>query len=242
MGKYIADPLRKSPIRVIAEGNFLEEILMKLDNIKLIIFDLDGTLINAYPAIYRSFNHTMRIVGVQVQKESVIRRAVGWGDKNLIKPFVRKKDLEDALYLYRSHHADSLIKYSKLFPQVGAMLGRLKRSGYKLAVASNRPTRFSVILLRHLDIKKYFDFVLCGDKLKHIKPHPEVLQRIMRRLKKTPQQTLFVGDMYIDCQAGRRAKVKTIMVTTGSSSKKELEEEKPWRIVPRVVDVLKFIP
>lgn len=208
---------------------------------KLIIFDLDGTLIDAYPAIVESFNSTMQKLDYPKQGALIIRKSVGWGDKNLLKPFIKEKDLKKALYIYRRHHQISLIKKSRLFPGTLALLKKLKTRGYKLAVASNRPTKFSWILIRHLKLKKFFDYVLCADRIKHIKPHPEILNKIMRRFSVKPAQSLYVGDMSIDAQAGRRAKVKTIIVTTGSSTKKEIKQERPDRIIRKITDLNELI-
>lgn len=204
---------------------------IKRGNSKLIIFDLDGTLIDAYPAIIRSFNYTMLKLGYRKKNALTIRRAVGWGDENLLKPFLRLKDLDKALLIYRRHHAKALVKNSRAVSGAYRVLDYLKRKGYALAVASNRPTRFSRILIRHLKLEKYFDYVLCADKLKKGKPSPEILNRIMRRLKVRPSSTIYVGDMAIDAEAGRRAKVKTIIVTGGSSTRREIEAENPCLII-----------
>jgi phosphoglycolate phosphatase len=211
------------------------------NEIKLIIFDLDGTLIDAYPAITSSFNYTMRKLGYPLQNKTVIRRAVGWGDENLLKPFIKQEDFKKALSLYRNHHKRSLVIASRIMPRVKTVLVGLKNKGYKLAVASNRPTRFSQILLRHLNLKKYFAFVLCADKLKKGKPHPQILNKIMEKFALSPGQTIYVGDMVIDAQAGKRAKVKTIIVTGGSSLRHEIAKEKPFRIIPKIADLLQIL-
>jgi HAD superfamily hydrolase (TIGR01509 family) len=205
--------------------------------IQLVIFDLDGTLINAYPAIIRSLNYVMGELGYPKQDALLIRRAVGWGDEKLLAPFVSPKDLKKALSLYRRHHKKSLIQDSQLSPGAGVLLSRLKAKGYKLAVASNRPTKFSWILIRHLKIGRYFDYVLCADKLKNRKPHPEILNKILAKFSLKPKEALYVGDMCIDIQAGRRAKVKTIAVATGSNNRQELKRVKPYRIVNKVVSL-----
>jgi phosphoglycolate phosphatase len=209
--------------------------------IKLIIFDLDGTLVNAYQAIISSFNYAMQKMGYSRQDACTIRRAVGSGDENLLEPFIKPKDLKKTLLIYRRHHKRSLMRGSRLFPQAKRLLNYLKGKGYKLAVASNRPTRFSRILIRHLKIAQYFDYVLCADKLKYIKPHPEILNRIMRRFSVKPLEALYVGDMGIDAQAGRRAAVKTVIVTTGSSSIEKIKKEKPWRIIRKIRDLLRVL-
>lgn len=209
-----------------------------MENTRLIIFDLDGTLVDAYPAIIKSFNYTMQRLNYPTQSDLIIRRAVGRGDENLLKSFIRVKVLKVALSIYRKHHRKALLGGVNLFPQVYKILAYLKNKGYKLAVASNRPTRFSWILIRHLRLERYFDYVLCADKLKHLKPHPEIINKIMGKFKVKPQQALYVGDMTIDAQAGRCAKVKTIIVTTGSSTRKEIQREKPYRIIRRIADLV----
>ena len=208
-----------------------------MKDIKLIIFDLDGTLVDAYPAIIKSFNYTMRRLNYPIQNASVIRRAVGLGDENLLRPFIKEKDLNKATSLYRRHHKKALLKGSRLFPQVNKVLGYLKNKGYKLAIASNRPTKFSWILIKHLRLESYFDYVLCADRLRYIKPHPEILNKIMQKLSARPWQVLYVGDMTIDAQAGRRAKVKTIIVTTGSSTNYQIKKERPYRIIRKIKEL-----
>ena len=101
-------------------------------------------------------------------------------------------------------------------------------------MASNRPTRFSLIILRQLGIKKYFAYVLCADKLKKGKPHPAILQTILKKFCLKPREALYVGDMVIDLQAGHAARIKTVAVATGSNSKTELQRFKPHAIIARV--------
>lgn len=212
-----------------------------LKNTKLIILDLDGTLINAYPAIIRSFNFTMARLNYPLQGERTICRAVGKGDDKLLKPFVRSEDLKKALCLYRQHHQKALLKHSTLFPKVKMILQLLKQRGHKLAVASNRPSRFSWILIRHLGLARYFDYVLCADTLRYRKPHPLILRKIMRYFSLKPGETVYVGDMTIDAQAGRRAGVNTVIVTTGSSDWAEIKKEKPDFIIRKIADLLKLL-
>jgi phosphoglycolate phosphatase len=196
--------------------------------------------VDAYLAIIASFNYTMRQAGYPLQSAALIRKSVGWGDENLLRPFVKPKDLQKVLEIYRRHHRNALLKNSRLFPGVLKMLKRFKRKGYKLAVASNRPTRFSWILIRHLKLKAYFDYVLCADKLKHAKPHPEILKKILQKFSLLPKEALYVGDMTIDAQAGRRAKVATVIVTTGSSPLPEIQKEHPWAIFRSITELVKI--
>ena len=199
--------------------------------LKLIIFDLDGTLVDAYPAITASFNRTMKAFGYPRQKASIIRRAVGWGDENLLRPFVEEAHVAPALSFYRRCHRVDLLKNSRVIGGAYAVLGALRTKGYKLAVATNRPQRFTWIIIRHLKLDRSLDYVVCADQLKNIKPHPEILIKIMHKFRAWRHQTVFVGDMRIDAQTARNAGVRGVMVTSGSHTKAELARERPWRII-----------
>lgn len=215
--------------------------LQQIKGLKLIIFDLDGTLVDAYPAIVGSFNYAMQKLGYPPRAGLVIRRAVGWGDENLLLPFIDSKDLKRALRIYRRHHRRALIQQSRIFTGVRALLRRLKIKGFNLAVASNRPTQFTLILMRHLGLDKYFDYILCADKLKRGKPDPAILKKIIQRFSVNSREAVYVGDMTIDAQAARRAKIRSVIVTTGSSGLTQIKKERPYRIIRRIRELSRLI-
>lgn len=84
--------------------------------IQLVIFDIDGTLINAYPAVYRSVNFTVKKFGFGRISHQTIKRTVGWGDRHLLQSFIGDKNLDRALSVYRRHHAAALRQDTKLLP------------------------------------------------------------------------------------------------------------------------------
>ncbi len=205
--------------------------------IKLVIFDLDGTLVNAYAAVVASINFTLRTLGLPLRDRNLIRRSVGWGDTKLLKRFVGEDAIQKALTIYRRHHAGALKHGTKFLPGAYPLLQDLKKQKYQLAIASNRPTRFSLIILRYLKIRKLFNVVLCADKLKRGKPDPRILKVILKKMKVKPQEALYVGDMTIDVETGKRADVKTVAVLTGSSTKREVEALRPSRVIRKISDL-----
>ena len=213
-----------------------------MKDISLAIFDLDGTLVDAYPAIYRSVNFTLKKFGHPAQDERVIRRAVGWGDKELLRPFVHAGELDRALAVYRRYHATALLTGTRLLPGARRVLSTLKQRGYKLAVASNRPTRFSRIILKRCAIGRYFDYMLCGDKVARGKPDPMILKAILARLKTPPAHAVYIGDMFIDVQTARRACVRSIALATGSSTRAELRRERPDALLAGLAGILGYLP
>lgn len=201
---------------------------------RLIIFDLDGTLVNAYPAVTASVNHTLTALGFSKKSAFEIKRKVGWGDRQLLAQFVGEDFADRATRIYRPHHTQALRTGVRFLPGAKQLLVRLKNKGFLLAIASNRPTRFTRIILKSLGVLSLFDMVLCADKAPNPKPHPDMLWMIIKRLEVAKRYTLFVGDMTIDVNTGKRARVKTVAVSTGSSSIKELKSLKPLAIIARI--------
>lgn len=208
--------------------------------IKLVIFDLDGTLIDAYRAIEKSLNFTLRSLGYKEVSYDQVRRAVGRGVRNFIAQFVKTADISKGLTLYRKHHQGALQRYSTLQPYARKVLSALRHQGIKLAVASNRPTKFSQVLIQHLGLGKYFDYVTCADKKHELKPEPYLLLKVIKKLKVDKNEALYVGDMCFDVQAANNAKVRAVAIVGGSSSRKELAALKPYKIIDNLSQLLKI--
>lgn len=212
--------------------------------IKAVIFDLDGTLVNAYRAVERSMNYALVRSGFPKVSPYTIKRSVGWGDRHLIEGFVGREHAPRVLEIYREHHQQSLKTGVKFLPGAARLLKDLDRQGYLLAIASNRPTKFTRIILKILDIEHHFDHVLCADKIERPKPHPDILRLILKKYKLRTHEALYVGDMTIDVQTGNSARVKTVAVLTGSSTREEISALKPFKIIPRIsglTDIIKTI-
>ena len=211
--------------------------------VKLVIFDLDGTLVNAYPAVSQSVNYTLGSLGFAARSHGEIKRSVGGGDRNLLAHFIGEKLANQAIAIYRPHHIKALgIKGAvKLLPGALGILKFLKKRGVKLAIASNRPTQFTRIILKELGISKFFDVVLCADRAKRPKPYPDILWTIEKRLKIQRPEILYVGDMTIDVHCAHEAGIRMVAVATGSSSKKELKELKPWAFIDKMVQLKSII-
>lgn len=208
---------------------------------ELLIFDLDGTLVNAFGAVTRSLNHMFTRMGYPRMSRAEVQRRVGWGEKTLVRAFVREEDLDQALRIYRRHHGEALRRGVKFLPGARKVLDGLRDRGYLLAIASNRPSRFTRIILAELGIRRHFSKVICADEVPRKKPAPDMLKKILKDLDVRPGKAVYVGDMHIDMQAGRRARMRTVGIPTGSCSRGELESENPTRVIRHPGDILKWL-
>ncbi len=204
---------------------------------KVIIFDLDGTLVDAYRAVWLSLNMAFKAVGLPRMSYQVVKKSVGWGERILVAKFVPPEKVEKTLTIYRQSHRKALMKGVRFLPGAKKLILDLHQKGTKLAIASNRPTEFCELILKNLKVRKYFEIVLCADRVKRPKPAGDMLKEILKRLEAKTSEAIYIGDMTIDVQTGRRANVKTIAVTTGSSSRSEILKEKPFQIIGKLKEL-----
>ncbi|MBI4549579.1 MAG: HAD-IA family hydrolase [Candidatus Omnitrophica bacterium] len=192
--------------------------------IRAAVFDLDGTLVNSRADITQSVNHALEGVGLPPLSEDEIGAHVGRGVTNLVRSVLGEshQDLfKKALARFKKHYSEHLLDHTALYPGVADTLERL--SGLKKAVLTNKPTEYSVRILRGLRVERYFDSVLGGDALPVKKPAPDALLLLAARFGLRPEEILMVGDSAIDVEAGKNAGVRTCAVTYGFGTRAELE-------------------
>lgn len=207
----------------------------------LYIFDLDGTLVDAYQAIRESLNSALKTLGYGPVSYSIVKKSVGEGINVFINKFFVREDYEKALSLYRRHHARNLDHKIFLRPEAEETLSALKRRGRIVAVASNRSQRFCSMILKRLKVIKYVDFLLCADKVGKIKPDPEIVFRILKKFKIPQEEAVFVGDMDIDLETAERAGIDGIFIKGGSSPLGKVKKRfKGVNVIASLSEVISF--
>ncbi len=191
---------------------------------QLFIFDLDGTLMDAYQAIWETLVYTLNKLGYPPVDFETAKRAVGHGDKNYIPRFFRPEHVEQASKIYREYHLKSLDGRVKLLPGAKELLEKLKETDKFIAVASNRPCESGMLLLKKLGIETYFDKTVFGDHVINQKPDPEMILKLLDFFRMDKEKAVFIGDMDIDVYTGKKAGIDTIVVPTGSSTIEEIEK------------------
>lgn len=208
---------------------------------RLFIFDLDGTLIDAYQSIWETLLYTLNALGYEPVDFETAKRAVGYGDKNYIPRFFKPQHIEQARKIYRKYHPKNLNGKVHLLPGARQILEKLHNDKKLIAVASNRPSESGLVIIENLNIMKFFFKMIFGDQVQQQKPHPDMILRLMEEAGVKAEQTVFIGDMTIDVFTGKNAGVDTIVVPTGSSSMEELAESKPSWLCNSLFDVIKML-
>ena len=161
--------------------------------LEAVVFDLDGTLIDSTEAIIESFFHTFETVDIESSSRQAIYDSISM---SLEKQFALFTDRDPVKLsrVYREHYFETSPLNTTILPGVGETLVRLQSQGLRMAIATSKSHRGSEILLDHLQIADYFEFIVGADCVSHHKPHLEALELSMSRMKIDPDQMIYVAD------------------------------------------------
>ncbi len=198
-----------------------------LGQIELLIFDLDGTLIDSEQDLALSVNATLARMGRTLLPEDQIASYVGQGVTVLVRRALGEGASEEevergaAIFLdeYRAHMLDHTTPYPGVCKALEALLTR------KLAVLTNKPVNFSRAILSGLGLDRYFFQVYGGNSFERKKPDPVGVLRLMAESKAPASKTLMIGDSATDVLTGRNSGVWTCGVTYGLGGPSLLKEQ-----------------
>ena len=192
--------------------------------IQLVIFDLDGTLIDSRLDLVHSVNATLRHMKRPELPDDVIASYVGDGAPTLIRRALGneaddeelvRSGLEHFLAYYREHKLDHTHLYSGIEEALAALENSQNGLPRKMAVLTNKPVHPSRAIVEALGLSRFFARVYGGNSFPTKKPDPEGAQTILREMETRPQETLIVGDSGVDVLTGRNAGTWTCGVTYG---------------------------
>ena len=205
---------------------------MTIQNKKLFIFDLDGTLVDTAPDFKNSINYMLNELNESEVSLEEIRNWVGYGARELIRRTVVDKNIphdekriEEMLKIFLLHYTHNIDDDSVLFNNVKNVLEFLKNNGIKLAVCTNKMERLSNILLEKLNVLHIFDYLVGGDSLSKSKPDPFPLINICEKLNTEISDSIMIGDSVTDLNAGKGAGMPVVLVSYGYTDNKDIYNE-----------------
>ena len=200
-------------------------------NIKLVIFDLDGTLLDTIEDLGDSVNEVLSSRDFPEHTYDQYCLFIGDGMEKLIQRSIPRECLDDKLLVgkilndYREAYARNWNKKSKPYQGVMNLLNQLKTRDVKSSVLSNKPHQFTELCVEELIGNKYFEMVLGQREGVKKKPSPDGAIEICHSLNIDPEETLFIGDTNVDIATGIAAGMKTIESFGGFVKKKNLEKQ-----------------
>lgn len=203
----------------------------------IVVFDLDGTLIDTAPDLLDSLNHCLGFAGLQRAAPDELRRFVGMGGRVMIeRAFAAQRQalaparLDELLAVFLDHYTGNIPGGSQPFPGVLAALDRLEQAGYATAVCTNKYERLSTSLLEALDLGQRFAAICGQDTFAFRKPDPRHLTETIRMAGGDPAQAIMVGDSRTDIDTAKAAGIPVIAVDFGYTDR-HVREFSPSRII-----------
>jgi phosphoglycolate phosphatase len=217
--------------------------------VKMVMVDLDGTLIDTAPDIAACANRMLRELGRPDWPVATVMTWIGNGVPRLVKRVLTGEmwaEPEEKLYLqalavFEKHYAANVSELSRPFPGVVEGVKQLQDLGFSLACITNKAEAFTRPLLRDLGLHGYFKLVLSGDSLPKQKPDPLPLLHACRYFGITPDHGVLVGDSSNDVQAARAAGMPVICVTYGYNHGHDIRDSHPDAVVDSLTEVPPYL-
>jgi phosphoglycolate phosphatase len=211
------------------------------NHIRAVIFDLDGTLVDSYQAIYLGFQYAYIQMGLTPLSYDEVKYRVGHSLQDMFRELLGAEKTQLAVTLFRQKYQEVYKTQTHLLPGAQETLASLHNRGIKLSVATNKLGRFSRDIIEHLELSRMFSAVIGeGDGARN-KPNPEMLYLAMEKMNAPKENTIMVGDSDIDIQAALNAGIRVYAVPSGTTSKEELTNAHPTATLDNLSDLLKHI-
>lgn len=185
----------------------------------LIVFDLDGTLIDSKLDLALSVNAARNHAGMPPLDHNLIYSYVGNGAPTLIRrslgPEASQKQADSALRFFYEYYQGHMLDNTVLYPGVQQVLDVLFNEKYTLAILTNKPVRFSSLLVEKLGLADHFRRIYGGNSFHSKKPDPHGLNHLMAELATPKDRTIMVGDSAVDIQTALNAGIVSCGVTYG---------------------------
>ncbi len=205
--------------------------------VDLLMFDLDGTLVDSREAIVDAVNYTLKELGRPERPGAEIVSFIGTGTSELLKKAGLKGAIEDGVRIFTGYFRLNSNRKSRLYPEVKETLNYFKKK--RLMIITNRIESIAETTLVEMGIHDFFESIIGGDNELCLKPSP---CQIERGIKKSPAgRSLFVGDMDLDVRAGKAAGVMTCGVSYGIGKLSDIEAAGPDLLIDRLGQLRELI-
>jgi phosphoglycolate phosphatase len=187
--------------------------------VALLIFDLDGTLIDSRLDLAHAVNATRAHMELGPVEHDLIFSYVGNGAPMLVRRAMgddaSEEDVAEALKFFLAYYRDHAVDYTVLYPGVMQSLVSLHEAGHQLAVLTNKPVRISEMIMQHFGLSRILMRIYGGNSFEQKKPHPIGIDTLRSEAGTSKEDTWMIGDSYVDIETAVNAGVPSCGVTWG---------------------------
>jgi len=199
---------------------------------RTVLFDLDGTLVDAFTTIHRAYCHTLPLFGYPAPTAEQVRRAVGGGLENAMGRFVPPELVAEACRVHVAYTERIQLEDPTVYPGGRELVAALHARGVKTAVLTNKIGDHARAVLAHLGLMPHLDLVLGARDCPWRKPAAEFTAEALRRLGSETATACLIGDSPFDLATARNAGLPCYCVTTGTHSADELRATGAAEVFP----------
>ena len=206
--------------------------------VKLMVFDLDGTLADTGDDLAGSVNRTLQSLGIPKRPDREILGFVGDGVRKLVERSLGKANgdrLDEALKRFKEIYAEHLLDQTTLYPGVQDVLRHFDRK--EKVLITNKARDFTLTICSGLGIAGFFKEIIAGDSNEFMKPDPRLLVPLMDRFESARDETLVVGDGINDILLARNAGVRSCAFLNGLGKREELLRLRPDFVIEKMIDL-----
>lgn len=201
---------------------------------RTVLLDLDGTLVDAFTTIHRSYAHTLPQFGRPAPSLAAVRAAVGGGLANAMARFLPPELIADAIKVHTAYSEKILLEDVKLMPGALDLVRTLHARGVTLAVYTNKNADASRRICTHLGLAPYLTANFGAGDTPWLKPQREFATHVLEKLHASPATTLLIGDSPFDIAAAHNGGFTCWGVTTGTHDAAQLAAAKADRVFPNL--------
>jgi len=215
-----------------------------MNGFDLLIFDLDGTLLDTALDVLTSTNLALEKMDLPAVTADRLKKAIGPGAEVFAEIVLGKENffrMDEFFALYRPIYHEKCLENTKPFADIPVLLMQMKRNKIFLSVATNKPLIFSAEILEQLQLAQYFDFIAGPEKVTKVKPDPEMINFLIDHFSVKKEKTLVIGDTRNDILAARHAGARSCAAGWGYTSHAELYKLRPDFFAMRPLDIVQFI-
>jgi phosphoglycolate phosphatase len=191
---------------------------------KIILFDLDGTLIDSTEAILEGFAVAFKTFGRTVPSEESIKKEIGYPlDVMFLTLGIPKEEIVAHVQAYKEHYKKIACDKTILLPHAREAILLASKSA-TLGVVTTKTAKYSIDLLEYMGLMEYFDVLIGREDVLYPKPHPEPIMKALGKLQKVTRDSWMIGDTPMDIEAAKAAGINSVAVTCGYADKKLLSK------------------
>ena len=217
---------------------------MKEFDYEVLLFDLDGTIIDSLKGILNSINYTFRKLGIKELRREDLLPFIGPPIVYTLQMYygMSEEDANNAMKLYHEYYKEKGWKEFSVYKDVDFLIKELKKSGKKIGLATNKPRYYAIQILEYIGIDIFFDYIGGSNLDKGIINKKLVIEDCLENLNiDNKQKVVMIGDRHFDVDGATQAGIDTIGITYGYGDAEELEKAGTVAVADTPREILMFL-